>query len=227
LLWDLPAAEIQRLEAGGTPRRELTLLSPLSGTVTAKSVVQGSRLTAGDTPFEVTDLSQVWVLADAHESDLPRVRLGTPVSLTLQAVPERTFHGRVDFIEPVLDAKTRTARVRLSFANPRGDLRPEMFGEVIFHARPHQGLRAPADSVIDSGNRRVVFVALGEGRFQPREVTVGAESGDLIELTSGVQAGERLVVRASFLVDSESRLKAALAALASKALVPGEKEGQR
>ncbi|MFL5391911.1 MAG: efflux RND transporter periplasmic adaptor subunit, partial [Myxococcales bacterium] len=187
-----------------------------SGVVTAKTVVQGSRVVAGDTPFEITDLSQVWVLADAHESDLPRVRVGTPVSLTMEAVPNRVFTGKVSFIDPVMDAKTRTAKVRLAFKNPRGELRPEMFGDVVFHTRPHDGLRVPADSILDSGDRKVVFVSLGDGRFEPREVEAGEAESDTVEVLSGVQAGERVVVRASFLVDSESRLKAALAALGSR-----------
>jgi Cu(I)/Ag(I) efflux system membrane fusion protein len=211
-LWDIPAPEIEALEQTRTPRRTLTLRSPVSGVVTAKNIVQGSRLTMGETPFEITDLSEVWVLADAHESDLPRVRLGTPVTLTLEAVPNRAFTGRVSFIEPVLDPKTRTVKIRLAFANPRGELRPEMFGEVVFHARPHQGLRVPVDSIIDSGDRKVVFVSLGDGRFEPRAVKSGDMAGELVEITEGVRAGEKVVIRASFLVDSESQLKAALAA---------------
>lgn len=219
-LWDVPRSEIAHLDHGGAPLRDLTLVSPIAGVVTAKNIVQGSRLTAGDTPFEITDLSEVWVLADAHEGDLPRVRLGTPVSLMLDAVPDRVFTGKASFIEPVLDAKTRTAKVRLAFANPRGELRPEMFGEVVFHTRPHAGLRVPADSIIDSGDRKVVFVATGDGRFEPREVRAGDSAGDLVEILSGVKAGEHVVVRASFLVDSESRLKAALSALTSKPAAP-------
>src|SRR5262249_6932596 len=215
-LWDVPRSEIARLDQGGAPLRDLILYSPISGVVTAKTIVQGSKIAAGDTPFEITDLSQVWVLADAHESDLPRVRIGTPVTLALDAIPNHTFSGKVSFIEPILDPRTRTAKVRLAFANPRGELRPEMFGEAVFHARPHQGLRVPADSIIDSGDRKVVFVATGEGHFQPREVKTGDAAGDLVEVLNGVQAGEQVVVRASFLVDSESRLKAALAALTAK-----------
>ncbi|HUJ26352.1 MAG TPA: efflux RND transporter periplasmic adaptor subunit [Myxococcales bacterium] len=212
-LWDVPRDELAHLDHGGEPLRDLTLVSPIAGVVTAKTVVQGARLAAGDTPFEITDLSQVWVLADAHEMDLPRVRIGTPATLTLDAVPDKVFKGRVTFIEPVIDAATRTAKVRLVFPNPRGELRPEMFGDITFHTRPHDGLRVPADSIIDSGDRKVVFVSLGGGRFEPREIKAGDTSGDVVEVLSGVKAGEQVIVRAAFLVDSESRLKAALAAM--------------
>jgi len=225
-LWDIPRSELEALEQTQTPHRTLTLTSPISGVVTAKNIVQGSRLTAGEMPLEITDLSRVWVLADAHESDLPRVQLGTKVTLTLEAVPGRTFTGRVSFIEPVLDPKTRTVKVRLAFANPRGDLRPEMFGEVVFHTRPHQGLRVPADAILDSGDRKVVFVTMGDGHFEPREVKVGDLSSDLVEISEGVRAGEQVVVRASFLVNSESQLKSALAALISKPVVADKPAGR-
>jgi len=219
-LWDIRKAEIDELERSRTPRRTLTIYSPISGVVTAKNVVQGSKISAGDMPFEITDLSQVWLLADAHEMDVARVRLGTPGSLKLQALPDRTFKGRVSFIQPVLDPKTRTAKVRLSFANPRGELKPDMFGEIVFHYKSRQGLRVPADSIIDSGERKIVFVALGEGRFEPREVTAGDAAGDSVEVKSGLKAGEQVVVRANFLVDSESRLKAALAGIKAKPATP-------
>jgi membrane fusion protein, copper/silver efflux system len=215
-LWDVPRSEIAHLDHGGEPLRSLTLYSPIAGVVTAKSVVQGSKIAAGDTPFEITDLSQVWVLADAHEHDLQRVRIGTPVSLTMEAIPNRVFEGRVSFIEPVLDARTRTAKVRLAFANPRGELRPEMFGEVVFHARPREAVRVPFDTIIDSGDRKIVFIALGNGSFVPREIVAGDSSGDDVEVIAGLHPGERVVSRANFLVDSESRLQAAVAALTSQ-----------
>ena len=216
-LWDIPRSEIAHLEHGGEPLRTLTLYSPISGVVTQKSVVQGSKLSAGDMPFEITDLSEVWVLADAYEADFRRVRVGMPATFTLDAFPGRKFQGRVTFIQPVLDPSTRTAKLRLTFANPRGELRPDMFGEVSFEAKPRDGIRVPFDAVIDSGEQKIVFVALGEGRFQPRAVETGAQSSDWIEVKSGLKPGEQVVTRANFLIDSESRLKAALAALAKPA----------
>ncbi len=215
-LWDIPPSEIERLERTGTPTRTLTILSPATGVITKKDVVMGHRLNEGDMPYEITDLSRVWVLADAYESDLARVRLGMAATLTLPAFPDRSYRGRVIFVDPILDAKTRTAKVRLEFANPAGDLRPEMYGEITLHAPPRQGLRIPADAVIDSGTRRVVFVALPEGRFQPREVRLGAAGGDTVEVLAGVEAGERVVTRANFLIDSESSLRASLAAMGGK-----------
>ena len=215
-LWDVPRSEIAHLDHGGAPLRTLTLFSPISGVVTAKSVVQGSKIAAGDTPFEVTDLSQVWVLADAYESDIGRVKVGTPAQLRIDALPNRVFKGRVGFVDPLLDPKTRTAKIRVAFANPDLQLKPDMFGEVSFEGPSREGLRSPLDAVIDSGTQKVVFVALGDGKFQPREITAGSQTTEYVEVLSGLAQGDEVVTRANFLIDSESRLKSALAAMAQK-----------
>jgi Cu(I)/Ag(I) efflux system membrane fusion protein len=215
-LWDVPSSEIERLERTGKPTKTLTIYSPMSGVVTRKDVVMGHPIAAGETLYEITDLSKVWVLADAYESDLSRIRLGTAATFTLEAYPGEVFRGRVIFVDPILDPKTRTAKVRLEFLNPKGELKPEMFGEVTLRAPTREGLRIPADAVIDSGTKKVVFVAIGEGKFQPREVRLGATSGETVEVVAGLQAGERVVTRANFLVDSESRLRASLAAMGGK-----------
>ena len=216
-LWDVPRSEIAHLDHGGAPLRTLTLYSPIAGVVTAKSVVQGSKITAGDTPFEVTDLSRVWVLADAYESDIARVKVGTPATLRIDALPNRLFKGQVGFVDPLVDPKTRTAKIRVSFANPDLDLKPDMFGEVAFEGTTREGLRVPVDAVIDSGAQKVVFVSLGDGRFQPREITAGTQTTEFVEVLSGLSEGDQVVTRANFLIDSESRLKSALAAMAQKA----------
>ncbi len=215
-LWDVPDSVLEELERTGKPQKSLIMVSPSSGVVTKKDVVHGHKLSAGDMPYEITDLSSVWVLADVYESDLARTRVGMPATLSLQAIPNKTFTGRVLFIDPVLDSKTRTAKVRIAFANPRGELRPEMFGEVTLRARAREGLRIPSDAVIDSGTKKVVFVSLGEGKFQPREVELGQSDGDHVEVVSGLEPGQQVVVRANFLVDSESRLKASLAEIGGK-----------
>lgn len=194
--------------------KTLTFSSPIAGVVTKKDVVEGMKLDAGAMPYEIVDLSEVWVLADVYESELQHVGLGMPASLTLKAFPNRSFEGRASFIDPFLDPKTRTVKVRLVFPNPTGELRPEMFGEVILRGAPREGLHIPADAVIESGAKSVVFVSLGEGKFQPREIELGDSDGTNMEVLSGLAEGEGVVTRANFLIDSESRLRASLAALA-------------
>jgi Cu(I)/Ag(I) efflux system membrane fusion protein len=215
-LWDVPAGDIANLEQSRTPSRTLTFRSPISGVVTAKNVVQGSTVRAGDTPYEITDLGMVWVMADAYEGDLGNVRLGMPATLTLQAYPGRTFRGDVAFVDPLLDAASRTVKVHMHFPNPAGLLKPEMFGDVVLEGRDRTGLLIPADAVLRSGTRDVVFLALGDGKFAPREVRLGARSGGAVEVRDGLQAGQQVVTRANFLVDSESQLRASLAELGGK-----------
>ena len=215
-LWDIPESTIEALEKTGQPTKTLTLYSPASGVVTAKNIVQGARLNPGDTPFEITDLSQVWVLADVYEGDLANVRTGMTAAFTTEAMPNRTFTGKVSFLDPQLDPRTRTAKVRVALPNPKGELRPEIFGDVVFQGQARKGLRVPQDAVVDSGTRKVVFVALGEGKFQPREVQLGAASAGQVEVRSGLKPGDQVVVRANFLIDSESRLRSALQALGGK-----------
>jgi Cu(I)/Ag(I) efflux system membrane fusion protein len=212
-LWDVSAAEIQRLEETGQPTKTLTFYSPAAGVVTKKDVVEGMKLEAGAMPYEIVDLSVVWVLADVYEGELRFVKEGTPATLKLKAFPDRTFEGKVVFLDPLLDPQTRTVKVRITFPNPSGDLRPEMFGEVVLKTAAHEGLIVPADAIVDSGTTKVVFVAQGEGKFQPRQIEVGQSDGTVVEVTSGLQAGEFVVTRANFLIDSESRLRSSLNAM--------------
>jgi Cu(I)/Ag(I) efflux system membrane fusion protein len=174
------------------------------------------RVDVGDMPFEIIDLSHVWLLADAYESDLAKLTVGMPATLTLKAFPNRSFRGQVAFIDPFLDPQTRTAKVRIEFPNPGGELKPEMFGEVVLEGASREGLRIPADAVIQSGTQSVVFVARGEGKFEPREIEIGAGDSRYVEVVSGLEAGDAVVTRANFLIDSESRLRASLAALSQQ-----------
>jgi len=216
-LWDVPPAVLERLARTGEASRTLPLVSPISGVITRKDVVEGARVELGATPYEIVDLSRVWVLADVYESELRHVKVGMPATLHLKAFPNRVFAGKVVFLDPVLDPTTRTVKVRLEFPNPDGDLRPEMFGEVTLRGTTREGLKIPSDAVVPTGTTHVVFVALGDGRFQPREVRLGDSDGKSVEVTSGLKAGEQVVTGANYLVDSESRLRASLAALAASA----------
>ena len=134
-----------------------------------------------------------------------------------KAYPNQVFKGRVSFIAPELDPRTRTVSDRLEFANATGELKPEMFGEVVLQGKNREGIRIPADAVIHSGTKSVVFVALSNGKFQPREVTLGDGDADFVEVVSGLEKGDGVVTRANFLVDSESRLRASLAAISAPA----------
>jgi Cu(I)/Ag(I) efflux system membrane fusion protein len=215
-LWDVPASEIERLTTTREPSKTLTLVSPIAGVVTAKNVVQGARLSPGEAPYEITDLGEVWVMADAYESDLARIRPGMKASLTLSAYPDRTFSGRVAFIDPLLDAKTRTVKVHLHFMNPTRELKPEMFGEVTLEGLSREGLRIPTDAVIRAGTQDVVFLAGPGGKFEPRVVKLGDKNDDQVEVTSGLALGQEVVTRANFLVDSESQLRASLSSIGGK-----------
>jgi Cu(I)/Ag(I) efflux system membrane fusion protein len=220
-LWDVPQEVLERLDHGGDVQRTLTLRSPISGVVTAKTVVEGSRVTPGEAPLEITELGHLWALAEIYEPELARVKVGQATVLQFNGLEGRTFPGRVAFIDPVLDPKTRTARVRIEVANPKGDLKPDLFGDAVLKGGSHMGLLAPLDAVLDSGTRKVVFVALGEGRFEPREVETGPAAGEQVEIRKGLEAGDDIVTGAAFLVDSESRLRAALAQLGEKAEAKG------
>lgn len=208
-LWDIPDSAVAELERTRKPKKALTLFSPIAGVVTQKSVVQGMRLNPGDMPYEISDLSRVWVLADGYESDLAQIHPGMAATFSSKA-SSLVHQGTVAFVDPVLDPKTRTAKVRMAFPNPKGELRPETFGDVVLHVPARDALRVPADAIINSGTRQLVFVSLGDGKFQPREVKTGASNGELVEVLDGVKEGESVITRANFLIDSESRLKAAL-----------------
>jgi len=166
-------------------------------------------VTPNENLYTIADLSTVWVLADIYEYELPWVALGQPGAVELASLPGRHFGGPVAYVAPFLDPKTRTAEVRLELPNPEGELRPEMFGNVIIQGSPRSAVVAiPAEAVIRSGRRSLVVVALGEGRFAPRPVSVGLDSGDgWLEITDGLAAGEEIVVSSQFLIDSESKLQ--------------------
>ncbi len=211
--WDLGPRQIERLEREGTVRRTLTVHSPASGVVIRKDAFAGHFVKAGMHQYEIADLSRVWVQAEVYEYELPFVHEGMPATMELSYLPGRRFTGKVLFLYPYLNPKTRTATVRLAFDNPGGELRPQMYANVLLDS-PVQAdaLTVPQEAVIDSGVRKLVFVALGGGKFEPREVTLGAEGTDgAYQVLGGLREGEEVVVSAQFMLDSESRLREAVA----------------
>ncbi len=223
-LWDIPQRDIEGLLDKGKVKRTLTRYAPASGVVTELGVRSGMEVKPNDNLYTIADLSSIWVLADIYEYELPWVALGQEGVVELSYLPGRKFTGPVTHVSPFLDPKTRTAQIRLELPNLDRALKPEMFGNTVIAGMPREGVLAVSqDAIIHSGRRSLVIVALGEGRFDPRDVELGLDSGDgWIEVTRGLSPGEEVVVSGQFLIDSESNLQEAVKKLLAGA--PGEGE---
>lgn len=213
LLFDITPQQIKAFQESGEVPTTMTLHAPISGNVIARNVTQGDRIEPGMKLLDIAELSRVWVLADIYEYELPFLQLGQSATMSLSYLPGRTFEGRITFIYPVVSETTRTVKVRLEFSNADFTLKPEMYAQVEIHADLGERLSVPDSAVISTGTRDVVFVDRGEGHFDPREVKLGIRLPDRFEVLSGLSAGEPVLVSGNFLVDSESKLKAALTAV--------------
>lgn len=209
-LWDVSDAEIRALERSGTARKNVTISAPVSGYILKKEAVAGARVMPGMPMFEIANLDRVWVLADVYEADLQTVRTGQTATITMSYLPGRTFTGRVTFIDPIVDPMTRTIKVRVEVDNRDGALKPEMFADVVLQETPREAVTVPDSAVLATGERSLVFVVKDGGTFDPREVETGVRTNGAIEIRRGLAAGEKVATQANFLIDSESRLKAAL-----------------
>ncbi len=209
--WDISEEQVKSLAKSGETRRTLTFCSPVSGIITEKKAVQGMRFMPGDTLYQVADLSSVWAVADVFEQDIGWVKSGAKTKVKINAYPDKTFEGTLSYIYPTLNAETRTIPVRIDLPNPNNLLKPGMFAQLeLPTAAKGAVVTVPNSAVIDSGTRQIVLVQVREGRFEPREVKLGARSDDRIEVLDGVREGEQVVVAANFLIDAESNLKAAV-----------------
>ena len=194
----------------------LAYLSPNDGVILERNVTAGMMAEAGDVLFRIANTSSIWVIADVPEYDMPSIRTGAVARVTARSLPGKTFSGKVDVIHPELQARTRTTRVRIELDNTDGLLMANMYADVeIATGDPDPVTTVPSSAVIDTGDRRIVFVDLGEGRFEPRDVELGARGDDRVEIVRGLASGDRIVVAANFLLDAESNLNAALGALAA------------
>lgn len=210
--WDISEIELQRLQREGVAKEYVTLRSLANGVVLEKPSIEGKRFAPGEALYQIADLSRVWVLADVFEQDLSMIHPGQKVTIKVDAYPEKIFTGEVTFIYPKVTPETRTAIVRIVLDNPAGLLRPDMYARVEF-ASFHTGnkvLTIPDSAVLDTGTRRMVLVDLGEGRYEPRTVKLGMHADGFTEVLGGIQAGEAVVVKANFLIDAESNMKAAM-----------------
>ena len=184
--------------------------SPVGGFVIEKRVVQGQHVSPGESLYAVADLSEVWVEADLYEEELPLVREGARATVSIDAYPGEQFLGRVIFIYPYVEERTRTVRVRFAFPNPRGRLKPGMYADVSLDVALGEGVVVPTNALLDSGTEQHVFVSQGDGYFEPRPVVVGLRLGDTVQILEGLDAGEIVATSATFFIDSESQLRAAL-----------------
>jgi multidrug efflux pump subunit AcrA (membrane-fusion protein) len=210
--YDISDAQIAELEKTREPKKTLQILAPIEGFVTEKMVVSGQMVDAGTKLYRLADLGTVWVYAQIYEQDLPYVQLGQEAVMKLSSFPDREFRGRVTFIYPSVDEKTRTARVRMEFHNPGYFLKPGMFATITLTTElKASALLVPDSAVLRSGQKNTVFVALAGGRFEPRTVSLGfAAANDQYEVLHGLSEGERVVTSGQFMLDSESQLREAI-----------------
>ena len=220
---DVPQARIEEVRKTKINPRTLDWPSPASGEVIAKKVINGQRVMAGDELLRIADHSNVWVVAGVAEADIAELKVGTQLTVTLRAFPNTPHRGEVTFIYPeMMKPETRTVSVRIELPNPDGLMKPGMYADVQFHP----GTDAPAvtaiplSSVIDSGTSQIVLIAKGEGRFEPRAVKLGRRGEGYAEVLGGVNTGEEVVTSATFLIDAESNLKAALQAFTQREAKP-------
>jgi len=213
-LWDITDDQIRILEESGQPRKTLPLYAPYSGFVLEKMAYKGMNVMPGMALFKLADLSVVWLYADIYEYELPFIRLGQKASVQLSYLPGETFTGKAIYIYPSLNPETRTAKVRFEFPNPHGRLKPEMYANVEIKVHLGQKLTVPEGAIIDTGLRQMAIIDKGSGYFEPREVKVGAKVENYYEVIKGLKAGEKVVTSANFLIDSESKLKEAVGAMA-------------
>jgi Cu(I)/Ag(I) efflux system membrane fusion protein len=209
--WDLSSEQLAVLMKTGQTQRTVSFLSPVAGVVTEKKALQGLRFMPGDSLYQITDLSAVWIVADVPEQAIAQVAVGARAKVTINAYPQQVFEGRVDFIYPTLKAETRSVPIRITLANPKAMLRPAMFAQVeLVVGGSAPVLTVPDSAVIASGVRQIVLVQVEPGRFESRSVEIGQRGGEFVEIIKGVSEGEQVVVAANFLIDAESNLRAAL-----------------
>ena len=224
--WDISDQQISALELNGEPRKTLTLYSPVNGIVMMKSALPGMRVMPGEELLQITDLSKVWVDVQLYEYQLPAVKVGQSAEIILPYSIDKILHGKIAYLYPTLSGETRTARARIELANPGLELKTEMYVDVrIAGAKKAAALVVPVEAILDSGEQQTVFVASGEGRFEPRIVRTGVrdENGN-VEILDGLKDGEQVVISAQFMLDSESRLREAVQKMTAP---PTEKQQEK
>lgn len=211
--WDISDEQIERLIQTGQVRKTLTLYAPVSGIVMEKDVFEGQAFQPGHNLYMISDLSRVWVNAEVFEADAAAVHEGMPAEITVAALPGQTLSGRIEYVYPTLEDRTRSMRARISIPNPSGRLKPGMYATVTFSAELGRVLAVPLPAVLYSGERAVAFVDMGDGEIIPHELRLGARGREYVEVLEGLEPGQRVVTSAQFLLDSESNLAEVMKAM--------------
>jgi len=222
-LLDIPPHQLRELTERQVVMKNLHIQSPFSGIVMKIGVREGDYVSPMTELYMLADLSRVWVYVNVYEYELPWVAVGDPAEMTVAAVPGRTFRGKVTYIYPYMEKKTRTIRIRLEFENSDGKLKPDMFANVVLRTgRKVPAVVIPSEALVRSGRRVQVFVEREAGKFEPREVTPGVSSDGLTQILAGIDPGERVVTSGQFLIDSESKLQEATAKMMKALAAAGE-----
>jgi|SRR5690606_22978686 len=205
-LWDISEAQIDQILRSGQPQRTLTLYAPVSGIVIDKNVLAGQAVQAGQPLYTIADLTEVWVEAELRQADAGLVQEGAPATVDFAALPGRSLSGRVEYVYPTLQEQARTLKARIAVPNPEGRLKPGMYATVRLGTPERTALTVPSQAIVNTGERRIVFVDMGGGSLMPHEVEIGRIAGDYSEVLAGLEPGQRVVTSAQYLLDSESNL---------------------
>lgn len=209
-LLGMSSAEIDRIAQSGMPSRTVAVVAPIGGTIMRKEIVEGSYIQPGTALFEIADLSKVWVIAEIYEHEMSRVAQGQTARFETEAYKGQSFGGKVAFIYPTVDPSTRTLRIRVELDNKTSTLLPGMYGTLSMQLGHADGIVIPVEALVDTGEHQYVFLAQDGGRFDPRRVQSGARVGDMVQIQQGLREGDMVVTTGNFMIDSESRLRAAI-----------------
>lgn len=211
-LFDVPEHQIDQIKSGRRAIKGTLIDSSFNGIVMNIGAREGERITPETELYMIADLTRVWVIVDLYENDIPWVHTGDTAKMKVSGIPGRTFTGKLTYIYPYLEAKTRTVKARMEFDNPGLALKPEMFADVDIHSnRQVDAIVVPSEAIVRTGTRELVFIQRSHGQFEPRNVTVGVSSNGQTQIVSGLEPGEIVVTSSEFLIDSESKLKEATA----------------
>lgn len=212
-LWDISDEQINEIEKSGKSVKNLTVYAPIDGFILTRNAYPKQRIMPDTDLYTIADLSNIWVIADVYEYEVADVKLGQETIVSLSYFPGRVFRGKINYIYPQIDTTTRTLKVRIEIANPTYELKPDMFANVELKINYGRKLIVPQEAVLDSGSEQNVFVALGNGYFEPRKIQLGAKVDNNFIVLTGLKSGEKVVTSANFLIDSESRLKSAVSGM--------------